>query len=782
MLLLAIILGFGLLGVALFGERFAPNEDIYFVVEHGKDPRPFDPGVVFPLGSDVLGRDLFSLVLAGAGTTLTIVVLAGLARVVAGIMVAALGGWWRPARLLTESLAQLVSAIPATVLALVLVKVFVKTDTTILVFIGALLLIGWAGPYRVIRAELDRVARAPFTEGARAIGVGRWRLLWRHQLPHLVPVIAINFTQQVIAALVLVAELGVIGILVGPTRRIDIAESVGRYRLDAQYAAAVQDLPEWGGLLAGSRTIEALYVTRWLILVPGVAFALAALAVAAVGYALARRYARSDVVSDLRSRGMAVITLGIAGLFVVSALVPERYAEARELAAAARSEVRPASESLSAFVDAGLETMTVGREVVNVERTAPASVQVGANKVAEDWPIPPNPAVNTLRIRSVVSAEIGGGGIVEAPLVFAARGISPAQHPRRPRPFGLPPGEHFSEFIQDYPDDYAGIDVRGKVVLLLRFLGITRYPPGSRFIGVTPGPTFNWQIADAIERGAAAVIYVDPALGYYTEAELPYTTALGLIRGGINPYSRLEREAPAVSAEGVPVIVIHPEEASSLVRPFGIDFGPLLSYDQRSTEWEASASRDVGVAARVQVSAAREARTVTSYVGAVPNVPEGAGWVAVWAPRRAEDPGAADVLAGLGRTLGGRGLPFVLVDFDPAADRRESIRQIAVALRGKRVDLVVVLDGTRGDRLTVTTPYGDLIPAFDLYAEKASARFETTRNTATLDSLAGLAPFVQTKTVVLRGEGDQGDLRGDAAALIGYLAGRLALGAPELPR
>src|SRR5712691_8458697 len=64
---------FGLLCLALFGERLAPHESIFFVVEHGTDPRPYDPGLVFPFGSDVLGRDLFSLVLTGARATLTIV-------------------------------------------------------------------------------------------------------------------------------------------------------------------------------------------------------------------------------------------------------------------------------------------------------------------------------------------------------------------------------------------------------------------------------------------------------------------------------------------------------------------------------------------------------------------------------------------------------------------------------------------------------------------------------------------------------------------------------------
>src|SRR5687768_9328725 len=142
--LVGLVAFFGLVFLALFGERLAPHEAIYFVPEHGSDPRPYDPGLVFPFGSDVLGRDLFSVVLAGTRATLSIVVLSGMARVVAGCMVAALSSWWRPTRVATESLAELASAVPATLVALLVVKVFLKTDPSLLAIVGALLLTGWA--------------------------------------------------------------------------------------------------------------------------------------------------------------------------------------------------------------------------------------------------------------------------------------------------------------------------------------------------------------------------------------------------------------------------------------------------------------------------------------------------------------------------------------------------------------------------------------------------------------------------------------------------------------
>ena len=129
---------FALLFVALFGGLLAPHESIYFVVEHGRDPRPYDPGVVFPLGSDVLGRDLFSLVLAGAGTTLLIVVLSGLARVAAGLILAAVAGWWRPARGANGLVGRARRRGPRHACRGLVVKVFVRGDASFLVFVGAL--------------------------------------------------------------------------------------------------------------------------------------------------------------------------------------------------------------------------------------------------------------------------------------------------------------------------------------------------------------------------------------------------------------------------------------------------------------------------------------------------------------------------------------------------------------------------------------------------------------------------------------------------------------------
>lgn len=780
-----------LLALALFGERLAPHEPIYFVVEHGTDPRPYDPGLVFPFGSDVLGRDLFSLVLAGAQATLTIVLLAGAARVAAGLLVATLGSWWRPTRVLSEVVGELVSAVPATIVALVIVKVFVKADTSVTLFIAALLVIGWAGPYRVIRAEVDRLAAAPFTEGARAIGVGRWQLFWRHQLPHLVPILAANLTQQVVASLVLVAELGVLGAIVGSYRSIDIEESLGRVVVGQVNAAPIATPVEWGGLLANARTIESLWTTRWLFLVPGLAFGITALILAVAGFALARRYARRDVYADIRGPGAVTVAALAIAMFVVAGSLPERYAEAREWAAAARAEIRGGAPTMEAFAKGGLRPIAgdyaIERRVDTVIQTDPATVSVGSPALSEPWPRRLTDVPDRERnVRSFVTSKTGGG-VLEAPLVFAGRGISAGDYQPLPRQIGAALRPDFAQQIRDfgYADDYEQVDVRGKVVLLVRFLGIRAARVDPNFQQIVRVPDAQASITNAIKRGAAGVIFVDPALWLYHDLDSGGRIyGSGELVGGMNPYLRAERSEPPTDTGGVPVVILSEVAAKSLLDPLGLDLAPFYALDEYAhPRYRTSVARDLGVSARVEVPLRRETASVTSYVGEIPAAADDPGQVLVWSIRRPDAPHpAADVVAALAQALGPRKVPFVLVDFDPSIDARANARHVRDALGERRISLVVVLDGLEGAALRFTTPSGELIPALDLYAEKSGARYARTSTTARIGEVTGLAPFFDLKTVLIRGTGGEGDPRPDAAALIGYLAGRMALGAPEVPR
>jgi hypothetical protein len=376
-----------------------------------------------------------------------------------------------------------------------------------------------------------------------------------------------------------------------------------------------------------------------------------------------------------------------------------------------------------------------------------------------------------------------GGGVVEAPVVYAARGISPSEHPPLPTQLYAGALPNLGTLIKDYPDDYAGLDVRGKVVVLVRFIGVATRPAGSRSIANVEGFSGEDAIAGAIKRGAAAVVLIDPALRFYTDEPESVTYGLGGVRGGPNPYLRLERESPATSATGVPVIALSPTAAQPLLAPWGVEPTQFARYDQLNEfDNTTTTAQPLPTTARVEVPLERRRATTTSYVGEVAGVSPTTPRVLVWVPRRDSPHPATDVLAALAREIGSRRVPFVFVDFDRTGETRANLDAVRAALKDRPIGLVVVLDRLDGTALRFTTPYGDLIPAFDLYAEEAGARFERTRQTASISELAEVAPFIELRTVVVRGTGgSEGDLRSDAAALLGYIAGRIALGAEELP-
>ena len=756
---------FALLFVALFGERIAPHETIFMVLNRPPLRPPYAPGEVYPLGSDGLGRDLFSVVLAGARATLVIATAAGVARVMCGLIIAMLASWWRPMRTVADSLAEIVSAVPATLVALLVVLVVVRSDPQIFTFVGALLLTGWAGPYRLARVELDRLVRSQFSESALALGVRRAPLFGRHHLPHLVPVIAVSTAQQSVASLVAVAELGVLGYTIGATRL-----------LSGQFTSTI---PEWGGILANSRSLENLWTTRWVILVPGVAFALAAMAISALGLGIARQYQRRNAFYDLRSRSAAVLAvLCIAGV-VGALLVPERYAAAREWADAARQRVTIGAPVEQVFAE-GLRpianTYAVERQLTRLAQTSPASVVVpGAGEVSEEGDGP----TNLLPVLYFAS----GGGVFDAPLVFAGWGLSPSDHPAVATQIFS--GPSFGKVVEGWPDDYSAVDVRGKIAVLLKMPSIKT---GPRFATVTQD--FETAVTNALKRGARAVLYVDPAL-----LTLPLT-ATNAARP--NPYIRLGESLPLERTDKPPVMVLSLGAAERILGPLGVSptaiwdrLGPNVGIGGTQTRvvdsddaiWQRTFARDLGVRAQLSLPVARVTATSRSLVGTTGAAPRILVWAVTPGTRLSSRP-ALDALASTIRALADRkGEEIAFVVFDRTADPLGNARQIAEHLGRTTWDLIVVLDDLAGERLRFETQSGDMIPAFDEYARLSGARAEVTRGSASDDfTWPGIQAFPKSRSVVVSGTGGEGDLRADTAGLLACIAGRDALRAPELRR
>jgi len=519
--------------------------------------------------------------------------------------------------------------------------------------------------------------------------------------------------------------------------------------------------------------------------VPGVAFALAAMALSTVGLGIARQYQRRNVFYDLSSRGAITLAVICALALLASAVVPARYAEARQWADNARARVTIGAPLEQAFAEGGLRPIgasyVVEREVTQIQQTGPASINVARAGEVSEQADPPTDILPVLYFAS-------GGAVLDAPIVYAGWGLSPSDHPETAPLIGQFPAPNLGTVVKDWADDYRAVDVRGKTAVILRMPFIRS---GSR--SITQGQDFETTVSNALKRGALAVVYIDPLL-----PTLPTTTLRGSL---INPYRRLAETVPLERPNGPPVVVLSLPAAERLLAPLGVSptatwsgFGGNTvnspSFGQKVVEnddpiSQKSLARDLGTSAHIDLPVARVKATSRSLVGVTPGQPSRVLIWAVMPATRGSSRPATDALAALTRSLAGRsGVGLAIVAFDRTADAIGNARAIADLLGRTRWDTIVVLDDLEGDRLRFDTIYGDLIPMFDEYASRSGARAAITRNASSSDSWSwpGMEAFPKSHATIVRAIGESGDVRPDLAALLGYIASRDALAAPELRR
>jgi len=216
-------------------------------------PRP--PGSEFWLGTDLLGRDLFSRLLYGARTSLIIGIAANAAAVLIGTAFGAtagyVGGWVGVAIM---RFTDLMMAFPALLLAIALAAIL-KPSLWIVALVIAL--VNWVQTARVIYTQTRSLVEREFIEAARAVGAAWPRILVVHILPHLVPHIMVWATLGISVTVLLEATLSFLGIGVQPPT------------------------PSWGGIIFESQSY--FLSAPWLVFFPGVSILLVALAFNVVG-------------------------------------------------------------------------------------------------------------------------------------------------------------------------------------------------------------------------------------------------------------------------------------------------------------------------------------------------------------------------------------------------------------------------------------------------------------------------------------------------------------------
>lgn len=173
------LLLFAICVLALGAPYFTHNDPLDMVgtpfTWPGTDP-------AFPLGTDMMGRDMFSGLAYGARVSLEIGVAAGLLATAVGLVIGAVAGFY--GGLVDDVLmraAELFQTMPALLFTIVLVVVVQPNVSTIVLGVA---LTNWPQVARLVRADALRVSRAEFVQAATVIGMSRPRIVFTHVLPN----------------------------------------------------------------------------------------------------------------------------------------------------------------------------------------------------------------------------------------------------------------------------------------------------------------------------------------------------------------------------------------------------------------------------------------------------------------------------------------------------------------------------------------------------------------------------------------------------------------------
>ena len=349
------LVGFLLL-LAVLGPLAAPHNPSLVKplqwIEGELHKAPIPPGDLFLLGTDDLGRDQLSLLLYGARTTLVMALVATIVRMLLGLVLGALAGWWAGSgfdRTVT-AVTELLAAVPALILAMLVVYA-VGIQRGQVAFVAALSLVGWGEVAQIVRGHVMGIRSELFVEAATATGLSSPAILSRHVLPNLLPTLLAIAALEMGAALLLLAELGFVHVFIGGGR-------IG-YDETAREARHYFDAPDWGAMLGSSWRWFRSY--PWYPLAPAAAFFVSTLAFNLFGHGLQRFIERGRFYPSGWSvlRFLLVIALVLLG---ARTLLQGASLEARLVDLAHQFEEDRAWEDVSHLVQIGLNETSSGPE------------------------------------------------------------------------------------------------------------------------------------------------------------------------------------------------------------------------------------------------------------------------------------------------------------------------------------------------------------------------------------------------------------------------------------
>ena len=242
---------------AIFGPSIAPlDPNRQNIMMRLADPMTAGRQGMYLLGSDGLGRDVFSRLLYGARISLLVgvcsILVGGTIGVLAGVCAGYFGGWIDD---VIMRLGDIQLAFPFILLAIMFLVILGPGVANIIIVLG----IGqWVTYARIVRGQTLSLREKEYVEAARALGDPTFLVIFRTILPNIIAPLTVIASFNVASVILSEASLSFLGLGVPPT------------------------VPTWGAMLADSRD-QLLANKWWLAFFPGIAIVLTVLAFNTLG-------------------------------------------------------------------------------------------------------------------------------------------------------------------------------------------------------------------------------------------------------------------------------------------------------------------------------------------------------------------------------------------------------------------------------------------------------------------------------------------------------------------
>ncbi len=245
--------------IALFAPLIAPHEpsEFFFVEGQNVYDKYAAPSSEHLLGTDSLGRDVFSRLVYGARVTMMVALLAVSISTIIGTIIGLVSGYF--GKVIDAVFMRLVDIVISFPVLFLLISISTIMDPSIWIVIFAIGFVSWTSTARLVRAEVLRVKELDYILAANACGSKNFKIIVKHILPNILAPIMVQITIGTAQAILMEASLSFLGV------------------------GVQQPTPSWGNMLMDAQKLLVLRDMPWIWIPPGVVNLLLVLAIYFVG-------------------------------------------------------------------------------------------------------------------------------------------------------------------------------------------------------------------------------------------------------------------------------------------------------------------------------------------------------------------------------------------------------------------------------------------------------------------------------------------------------------------